>query len=467
MRHVAYVASMLLVMFAFVSDMPAQEAEIANPRISPVADLEAIQEAFAQIAESLRPSVVAIRAIRQAHTSPTTSVSSIKQPEKSVPIPSIGSGVIIREDGRILTNEHVVQGAEQIQVILHNGKPYTPRAVYSDPRSDLAIVVIEETGLQSASLGDLADVKQGHWALAMGNPYGMGTDHGMIMSHGIVSAVGQKLRLDPSNLRYYGNLIQTTAAINPGNSGGPLVNIHGEVIGINTAISTRSGANEGVGFAVPIESRTRAIIDTLMRGEPMEYAYLGVTAHTPEAQEKRRADRETFRGAWITRVEPGSPAEKGRIEVNDIIVEFDGHTVEDADHLVRLVGVAPIGHDSLITFIRDGRRSQTRVLLVRQPSMKKPRDSKILRWRGALLGEPTETNRKQLSQQNGATGLMILEVDSGSLADRAGLKTGQVIIQFGELQASSLRQVAESLPVLTGPIALILSDRSQVRIPAE
>lgn len=338
-------------------------------RPSELADLEALQAAFEQLADTLRPSVVAIQTVRRALAVDGKSEAS-RSSEAHV-TPSVGSGVIIRQDGRILTNQHVVEDAEEIRIILHDGTSHPARAVHGDPRSDLAVVVIEAEGLTAARLGDLARVRQGQWAFALGNPFGMAADGAMIMSQGIVSAVGRKLRLDPTDNRYYGNLIQTTAAINPGNSGGPLVNLYGEVIGIATAISTRSGANEGIGFAVPIESRTKAIIETLLRGETVEYGYLGAVVR--DTGRSGRSVAHNGKGAVVDRIEPGSPADKALLRTEDILLEYDGQTVENADHLVRLVGATPAGRSVLVRYVRNGRTGQTSVTLMRRPAALEPK----------------------------------------------------------------------------------------------
>ncbi len=342
-------------------------AQPATSRVSSKADLEALQAAFADLADTMRPSVVAVRAERRVRMSPDKQVGSGIQTQPTRLIPSIGSGVIIREDGMILTNEHVVQQAEKVVVVLHDGSSHEAVAIRADPRSDLAIVEIDAEDLEPAPLGDLSRVRQGHWAFVLGNPCGLGADGGMVMSHGIVTAIGRKLQLDPTERRYYGNLIQTSAAVNPGNSGGPLVNIDGEVIGITTAISTRTGGNEGIGFAVPMEARTKAIIERLLRGEPIEYGYLGVTASTPAEVQRQTPAGLPACGAAVDQIEPGSPADRARLATGDVILEFDGITVEDADHLVRLVGAAPIGRPVSLTYSRRGHRTPTFVTLTPRP----------------------------------------------------------------------------------------------------
>jgi serine protease Do len=289
----------------------------------------------------------------------------------------------------------------------------------------------------------------------------MGADGTPIFTEGIISAIGRKLFLDPTDMRYYGNLIQTTAAINPGNSGGPLVNIYGEVIGINTAISTRTGANEGVGFAVPIEARTRRIIDTLLAGERVEYGFLGVLI--------TRADMDgsngPARGASIQRVEPGSPAAKGNLEAGDIIIAFDGEDVSDADQLVRLVGATPVGKRVDVRYLRGGKEKATVVTLARRalPTT----DAAQIAWRGMAVAEPSLALREQFALPDDAKGMVIVRVEADSAAGRAGLEPGQVIMKIGKHLTRSLDECADAIRDLEGPATLTLSDKSTVSLDAE
>ena len=436
-------------------------AQVPSTGVSPLADLESLQAAFAQLAEKLRPSVVAIHADRRVRV-PETQGMPDDPVHRSVRVPSIGSGVVIRADGMILTNEHVVRDADKVTVVLFDRSRHEAKAVYADPRADLAIVHIEAGGLTPARLGDLSRVRQGHWAFAMGNPFGLASDGNMVMSEGIVSAVRRKLDIDPTNSRYYGNLIQTSAAINPGNSGGPLVNIYGEVIGITTAISTRTGANEGIGFAVPIEARTRAIIETLLRGETVEYGFLGVTVRMPERPSGGAAGA-AVGGATIESVEPGSPADRANFKPGDTILEFDGSRVEDPDHLVRLVGASPVGKQIVVVFDRDGRISRAPVTIGRRPVMEVA-ETDTLKWRGMKLSDPTLTVRRRFRLPPGAKGLVITEVEPKSAAERAGLKPGQRILKVGELDITTVERLGDVLPTLTRAVTLTLADHAPVKI---
>ncbi|MBN1492394.1 MAG: trypsin-like peptidase domain-containing protein [Phycisphaerae bacterium] len=428
-----------------------------NEGMAPEANLEMLQAAFVRLADRMRPSVVAIRAER---ISIGSDGAAGNEDNAEFRVPSIGSGVIIRADGMILTNEHVVHAAERIIVVLHDHSEHEPMAVYADARSDLAIVQIDADGLTPAPLGDLSRVRPGHWAFAMGNPFGLGSDGTTVVSEGIVSAVGRQLtrRLDPSGMRYYGNLIQTSAAINPGNSGGPLVNLYGEVIGISTAISTRTGTNEGVGFAVPIEARTKAIIEKLIRGEPVEYGFLGVAIRPAP-----RGAGGVGSGAMIESVGPGSPAEKGNLKEGDIIVELDGTRVEDSDHLVRLVGASPVGERVRITYYRDGRRGEATVELSRRelPPGSAPAE---LSWRGMILREPTVAVRQQFSLPDDATGLVVMDVVPDSAAVHAGVKPGMRILAVNDTEVPTLSRMNELVPGLRRTVVLRIAEHEPIRL---
>ena len=327
-----------------------------------LADLKALQKAFVEIAQEVNPSVVAIRTY-YVHKSGEDAESPVRAPV------SQGSGFIIDDDGFIATNRHVLEEANDITVILHNGKRYDAEIHQTDVRSDLAVLKIEAEGLKPVRWGDVGDVRVGHWSFAVGNPFGMANDDGrMSVGLGTVTALGRSLtrRLaQVPNLQYYGNLIETSSPINPGNSGGPLFNIDAEVIGIVTAIETSSGVNEGAGFAIPIDKNTRAILDTLRSGEVVHYGFMAVTVQEVDRPRVRRVvDGRVYRGAQISSLTlRHGPAAKAGLKPGDIIIAVDGTPVENSDHLVRLVSFSPVGAKVEITFLRRGIKRNTTVKL--------------------------------------------------------------------------------------------------------
>ncbi len=434
---------------------------LAEPDLGDLAQVETLQKTLADVADEVRPSVVAIRADRRVATLLDESEEK-KLPDDEVHrrlrehvIPAVGSGVVISPDGLILTNEHVIQNAEpdHIECVLSDGSTYTVQAIASDPRSDLAVIRIDARDLKSARLGDVEAVKQGHFAIVMGNPFGSAFDsHGdPAMSFGIVSALGRELsqQLDPHGDRYYGNLIQTDARINPGNSGGPLLNIRGEVIGINTAISTRSGSSEGVGYAIPISWRTRQIIERLSQGEPVEYGFLGVGLEAPSPRDRTIAGAPSDGGARIKDVFFGTPAAEAELESGDIIVEFNGEPVGDVDHLIRLVGAAQVGVKVDATLYRNKKRLTVGIV----PDLRPVKGVEVsFVWRGLRLGNITPETRSEFDLSSTAEGVVVLQVQSDSPAAKAGFEPGQVVRKLGDLEVRNIRLLHEVRPQLEGPI---------------
>jgi serine protease Do len=329
-----------------------------------LADLKALQNAFIDLADQVRPGVVSIRCY-QVHASDQEDAPLVKLPI------SQGSGFIIDPQGFIATNNHVIDGADFIAVILHNGIAYEGKLQQRDQRTDLAVLKIEGAeDLQPVRFGDLSKVRVNQWAFASGNPFGMAFDNNghASVTFGVISALGRQMthRLagDPLT-HYYGNLIETSATINPGNSGGPLFNIDGEVIGVVTAIETSSGVSEGHGFAIPIDRNTRRVFDTLMRGEVVRYGFLGIQVADVTAAKSRFVTQvKSPGGAEIAGISPpNAPAAKAGLMSQDVIIEFNGIPVIDSDHLVRLVQFSPVGAEAEVTFIRRGVKQRTTVVL--------------------------------------------------------------------------------------------------------
>jgi len=345
------------------------------------AQVEQLQNTLASVAEEVSPSVVAISSRHRiepfsvANTEPAPYPSERHRSLRDQWMPAVGTGIIIRSDGLILTNEHVIHRAdpENITCTLAGGEVYAVRSITSDPRSDLAVLRIDARDLEVVKLGDAGTVQQGHFAIVMGNPFGSATGaRGKpAMSFGIISALGRPLtrQLDPHGDRYYGNLIQTDARINPGNSGGPLLNIKGEVIGIATAISTRSGGSDGVGFAIAMDRRIKGIIAQLARGEEVEYGFLGVQLNFPSPEDRRLAGTPDSRGALVSGVHPDTPAHAAGLQPGDIIAEFDGQPVTDYDHLIRLVGAARVGTEVPLVLYRRRERMTVKIMPVKRTTI--------------------------------------------------------------------------------------------------
>jgi len=325
-----------------------------------IADLKALEDAFTELADEVRPQVVAIRCFETKG-----------DPASLVKLPiSQGSGFVIDAAGFIATNNHVVEGADAISVTLHDGLRYEAALIKTDPRSDLAVLKIDDADLAPVSLFHDKELKVNQWAFACGNPFGLAFDNDgrASVTYGVVSALSRDMtrRLAGNSERqYYGNLIETSATINPGSSGGPLFDLDGEVIGIVTAIETTSGVSEGHGYAIPINQHTRRILDLLRRGEEVKYGFLGVRVRDVEPPLSQRvAESNTPRGARIERVTIAhGPADLAGLRAGDVVIEFDGHAVGDSDHLVQLVQYTPVGSTVDVTYLRRSVRRTAEVTL--------------------------------------------------------------------------------------------------------
>ena len=446
----------------------------AGPDAGELASIEKLQDTLAAIAEDVAPSVVAIRASRRVGAIYGLDQESelpdddLHRSLKNHLIPAVGTGIIIRSDGLVLTNEHVIQNAEleNIECVLSDGQTYTVLGITSDPRSDLAVLRISAENLTPAKLGNSDDIRQGHFAIVLGNPFGAALDSNgrPAMSFGIISAMGRELtgQLDPTGDRYYGNLIQTDAKINPGNSGGPLLNIRGEVIGINTAISTRSGGSEGVGYAIPIDSVTSTVITRLQNGEEVPYGFLGVSLEAPSPDDRKLATGIEVGGAKISEVIYGAPAAEADLQVGDIIISLNEQAIDDVDDLIRKVGRAPVGVPIPVIVYRAAEKLDKRVSLGRRPV----RGVAVsYRWRGMRLANPTHEVRSQYDLPERTQGIVVTHVTPDSQADRAGFEPGQVIRHIGELQISGINTLSEQLKNLRGELTILLSDNRQMKLP--
>jgi serine protease Do len=380
----------------------------------------------------------------------------------------VGSGVIIRADGAILTNEHVIDGAdpEDIFCTLSNGDEYTVKAVISDHRSDLAVLRIDAKDLPEARMGDLKSVRQGHFAVVMGNPFGLAAEGKPAMSFGIISQLGRPLtsQLSPNLDRYYGNLIETDARINLGNSGGPLLNIRGEVIGITTAVSTRSGGNEGVGYAIPMDERTKSIVAQLLRGEEVEYGFLGIDLEPPTAEDRRSAGAPPGIGALVRRVEEHTPAANSELRSGDLIVEFDGQPVHDMDQLILMAEAARIGTPVSVTIFRNGARQTISVAPARRPVIPGVNYQPPMTWRGLTLADITPELRDRYAIEPETAGVVITAIDEEVLnrvgaALRDEIQEGVVVSQVNGEEIASLYQFKKATARADGPVKVSLVAR--------
>ena len=357
---------------------PRATGPVTEPGIATGQD--SLQSAFVSVAERVRPAVVHIGTVQVARS---RRPPAIPGPFADDPFfkdffdqffgprspgapgefrqPGLGSGVIVDRRGYVLTNFHVIKGADAVTVRLSSKREYRGRIIGSDPKTDLAVVRFEpDADLTVAALGNSDVLRVGEWAIAIGNPFGLD----QTVTVGVVSATG---RADVG-IASYENFIQTDASINPGNSGGPLVNLHAEVIGINTAIVA---TGQGIGFAIPANMAKRVVAQLIDRGK-VTRGWLGVALQplTPELAQALGVKSE--QGAVVSRVYPGSPAAAAALKQNDVIVSFDGASVEDYHHLQRLVAEAEVGRAVKLEIVRERKPREIQLKITESPETPGP-----------------------------------------------------------------------------------------------
>ncbi len=346
---------------------------------------------------------------------------------------SLGSGVIVDADkGYVLTNNHVIQHADEINVTLRDGRSFRAKVVGTDPEADLAVLRIEAEGLSEVPFGDSDALEVGDFVVAIGNPFGLG----QTVTSGIVSALGRS----GLGIEGYEDFIQTDASINPGNSGGALVNLDGELVGINTAIVAPSGGNVGIGFAIPV-NMARQIMEQLIEYGEVRRGQLGVVIQdvTPELAEA--LGLESTRGAVIAQVVPGSPAERAGLKVGDVVTAVNGEPVRSAAQLRNRIGLLRVGSRVTLEIIRDGRRKTVRTV-IEEPRRERVDAGRISeRLAGAVLGPLTPAH----PLAGRIEGLEVLEVERGSRAWRAGLRRGDVIVSVNRMRVQNLEDLRRAV----------------------
>lgn len=330
---------------------------------------------------------------------------------------SLGSGLIIDKEGHILTNNHVIEKAEEIKVKLSDKKDYDARVIGRDPKTDLALIKIEaDVDLPVAKMGDSDKLEVGEWVIAIGNPFGL--EH--TVTAGIISAKGRVIGAGP-----YDDFLQTDASINPGNSGGPLFNLQGEVVGINTAIVA---GGQGIGFAIPINMATK-LLPQLKKGRVV-YGYLGVYIQDLTPELARSFGLEEPKGVLVSEVIPDSPAQEGGLKKGDVVLEYEGEQVDNRYQLTKLVGSTPVGKKVKILVMREGKQKTLTVSigeLKEKEIAAAPKPEEI-----DSLGLKVQDVTSEIADHLGLPddeGVVITEVEQGSSAQEAGLKGGDVIIE--------------------------------------
>ena len=447
--------------------------------------LERANRAFIEVVNRAKPAVVQVTTTRLASTRQGPSdffdddlfefwfgprerrePQNQDEPEEKEEVPGgLGSGVIVSEDGYILTNNHVIEGAEGIVVVLPNGRKYQAKVVGKDAGrqgTDLAVLKIDGKNLPVLPIGNSEELQIGEWVIAIGSPFRLA----QTVTRGMVSAKGRSL--GNMDIVEYADFIQTDAAINRGNSGGALINIRGELIGINTAIATGGGfsqGNVGVGFAIPSNLAKRIMTQLIEKGE-VERGWLGVALQAIDYDLAEKLKLEEPRGALIREVYKGMPAEKAGIRRRDVIVEFDNIVIRDSNHLMHVVAAAGVGKTVEVTVIRNGKEKVLRVKLEKRTQEVLTR----LSGRGgpvmpdadstaAFAGIQAQDLTNELAAQygyEGESGVIVAAVERRSPAARAQIGVGTLIQEIEGVEISNLKDYRNQIKAVKDKSKILL-----------
>ncbi|TVM04358.1 MAG: serine protease [Candidatus Brocadia sp. WS118] len=360
-------------------------------------------------------------------------------PEGDYKIQGLGSGVIIdSEKGYIITNNHVVEDADELKINLGDKREFDGKVVGTDPQTDVAVVKIEGKNLPSAKLGDSDTIRVGQWAIAIGNPFGLS----QTVSIGVISATGRA----NVGVAAYEDMIQTDAAINPGNSGGPLVNIKGEIIGINTAIFTRSGGYQGIGFAIPI-NMVKIIMRDLVEKGKVTRGWLGVVIQDIDPALAKSFNVTVTEGVLVSDIQENSPAKEASFERGDIVIEYDGKSIRDVNHLRNSVAQTEVNKKVKVKVLRDGKEKELTVKIGEQPA------DLFAAGPGAApsgkdLGMTVQNLTKELAKSLGVeedSGVIVAEVQPGSPAALSEIREGDLIKEVNRKKIGNVTEFKKAL----------------------
>ena len=444
-----------------LEDLAGTPSHAGTTEVSPGPAAVQLQEAFTAVARSVNPTVVQIRSQRVMNRPETQNpfegtpfedffggpFGGNGQPEE-YRSGGLGSGVIIRSDGYIITNNHVIAGADELTVSLFDGTEYEAEVVGADAPSDLAVIKVEVDDLPAISFGTVNDLQVGQWVLAFGSP--LSEDLGNTVTAGIVSALG-RVSSQLTELNAYADFIQTDAAINPGNSGGPLVDLNGRLIGINSAIVSRTGGYQGIGFAIPINV-VQNVTTQLIEDGSVTRGFLGVFFdRVPESLAE--AMNVPLGSAQVTQVTPGTPAERANLNAGDIIVSVDGQDLRNFNQLRTIIGnKAPGDEIDMIVVEPSGDRREITVTLGERPDDAVAQgggedsdaggdDAEDIETLGLSVRDLSPAIRQQLGIDSGLEGVFVADVERGSDAFReAELRPNDIIVEVNREPVSSVEE---------------------------
>lgn len=464
--------------YALSGVLVATASTVVLPVSTAVAQVRALPD-FTDLVEQVGPSVVNIRTLEKASTRQGEGgamdqnmleffkrfglpIPNMPNGPRQSPAPNhgqpqdedqprgVGSGFILTSDGMIMTNAHVVDGADEVLVTLTDKREFKAKIIGADKRSDVAVVKIDATGLPAVKVGDVGRLRVGEWVMAIGSPFGLENS----VTAGIVSA---KQRDTGDYLPF----IQTDVAINPGNSGGPLINMRGEVVGINSQIYSRSGGSMGISFSIPMDEAVR-VSEQLRATGRVTRGRIGVQIDQVTKEVAESIGLGKPRGALVRGVETGAPADKAGVEAGDIIIKFDGKPVDKSSDLPRMVGSTKPGTKSTLTVFRRGATKDLSVTIAEieadKPVKKsadkpaKPKESSAVQVLGLTVSDLTDAVKKELGSKGG------VQVDSvADAAARAGLREGDVIMTVANVSVGSVKELEAVLAKLdkTKPVPVL------------
>ena len=429
----------------FILFMSAGQIGLAQERVVPNS-MTQVQLSYAPVVTQAAPAVVNVYAKRvvqsrsRVYDDPFWGRFFGGRPRERVQ-QSLGSGVIVADDGLIVTNNHVIEGGDQFKVVLTDRREFDAELVLADERTDLAVLRIDTDGEKLPWLpfadSDLAQV--GDIVLAIGNPFGVG----QTVTSGIISAVA-RTQVGISDYQFF---IQTDAAINPGNSGGALVNAQGELVGVNTAIFSRSGGSNGIGFAVPA-NMVRGFVQTATSGKELVRPWLGLRSQAVTAEIAESLDLKRPIGILINAIYDGGPMAKAGLKIGDILTKVDGFEIFDPQGLNYRVAMRGVGSSAEIEYVRNGKTRTAEIALIAAPE-KPARDETVLGGRNPLSGARVANLSPAVADEFGfdwsASGVVVLEVVRRSLASRYGLRKGDIVAAVNGLDINSVSELEDEI----------------------
>ncbi len=427
----------ILLLFWMLFGTVVQSAEINETALQ---NMIRDSKARAAMVEQVREAVVHIR-VEKALNGPDNSLhnpsSQNNNGAKQFKQQGLGSGSIISKDGYILTNNHVVGGADRILVRLHDGQEFEAELIGADPPSDIAVIKIPANELNPIQMGNSDEMQVGETVIAIGNPFGLT----LTVTLGIISAKGRS----NVGITDYENFIQTDAAINPGNSGGPLINLEGKLIGVNTAIFSKNGGYQGIGFSVPVNMAQIIMQDLIAEGK-VSRGWLGVGIQDVTAELAQAFGVKNTKGSLITKVMPSSPAETAGLIKGDIVIRVNQRKVKNSSQLRNYIAEAGAWADVTLEVIREGKTEIIKVTLdeLKSASTSTPLKTQSSLVLGILVQDLSPDVVKRLGYDPG-TGVVITEVESGSPAAQIGLKAGMVIAEVNRQPVRDEREFQNAL----------------------